>query len=88
MKTFFLNTAARLKSKFTPYFKRWFIFMASLTGLGATMLGFKDALPEKLQSIPGYLLTAGAIGAYMSRLPSTDPKIADTLGESIKEENI
>lgn len=82
MKQFFLNTSDRLKSKFTPYFKKWFIFMASLTGLGTAMLGFKDALPEKLQSLPGYLMLVGAVGAYMSRLPSTDPNIADKQEEA------
>ena len=67
----------RLKSDTPKFFKKVFYVMASLTTLGVSLLPYQDSLPESLRPAVGYLIAIGSIGAFMSRLTTTDPELSE-----------
>lgn len=77
----FVHVYKRLKSETPKLFNRIFYFMSTLTGLGVALVGYNESLPEILKPLGGYCIAIGTIGAFLAKLPTTDP----TIGEVKKE---
>lgn len=72
----FLTTFKRLGSESPRYFKKLFIFMASLSALSISLIALKETLSPDFHAIIDkyayYTAIAGLVGSFMSRLPTTD----------------
>lgn len=73
------NILKRLKSESPTFFKRLRVWMVSLGGLGIALIALKEQYPINMEffsdQIGGYLLTAGAIGTFLTSLPVNNTQI-------------
>lgn len=62
----------RLTANSPKFFKKLQYFGLYLTGLGGGLVAI-PGIPEKIATIGGYLLTAGAVISVVAKLPVKDP---------------
>ncbi len=74
----------RLKSTTPKFFKAIFVVNGGIGALGLTLQTFE--LPKAYEDWPKILMVIGAVGAFVSKLTTTDPQLQkiNTL-EAIKD---
>lgn len=72
----------RLNSETPKFFKKIFIFSASFSGLAVALMALKDAnmvsvnMHSFIDKYASYCAIIGAVGAFMSRLPTNDTELS------------
>lgn len=69
---FFTELWNRLSANSPTFFKKLQYFGLYLSGLGGGLIAI-PGVPEKIATIGGYLLTAGAVISVVAKLPVTNP---------------
>ena len=81
-KSWFHLAYKRLNSETPKFFKRIFIFCASLSGLAIALMALKDAnmvsvdMFAFIDKYASYCAIIGAVGAFMSRLTTNDTDLS------------
>lgn len=68
-KGFIKETIERFKSSTPSFFKKIRYFTVSMGAAGLSLMPFKEELPERLKSLPIYLIVSGTLGTLNNSLP-------------------
>lgn len=69
---FLIELWNRLTANSPKFFKKLQYFGLYLTGLGGGLIAI-PGIPEKIATIGGYIITAGAVISVVAKLPVTNP---------------
>ncbi len=70
---FFTELMNRLTANSPKFFKKLQYFGLYLSAVGGGLIAI-PGIPEKIVTIGGYLLTAGAVLSVVAKLPVTNPE--------------